>query len=521
MEHSEQTEKKYWKQPAFILLVLAVALSFFAFWSGLANLSERWLKQEEYGYGFFIPLISLWLLWKRRGALISATGAPSWAGLALIMAGSAALILGELTALYYMIQGGFILVLLGLALSYAGYQFFRLSFLPIILLLFAIPLPYFVDSQLSWRLQLVSSELGVIFLRLFDVSVFLEGNVIDLGAYKLQVVEACSGLRYLYPLISISFLMAYMYRGSLWQRFILFISAVPVTILMNSFRIAVIGILVGFWGSDMAEGFLHFFEGWIIFIACLAILLFEVWIFERMGKKRAVLDALGVPDIEKSGEPLYRPVSLSHPLVWGFMVVFISTVLVHMTEERLEEKPDRSEFVSYPLYLNGWIAQESVMETHVEIELGLDDYLLADYRHPELGIVNFYVAYYGSQRKGVSPHSPQVCIPGGGWHITSLDRVDLRLDDGSEFQVVRSVIERNNKRQLVYYWYEQRGRRIANEYLMKAYLLYDALAINRTDGALVRVTTPLLDGEEIDSAEKRLLTFMNKAVPLLKTYVPR
>ena len=113
-----------------------------------------------------------------------------------------------------------------------------------ILLFFMVPLPHFLYNSLSAELQLVSSRLGVGFIRLFSIPVFLEGNVIDLGNYKLQVVEACSGLRYLFPLTALGFIAAVIFKVALWKKVVLFLSTIPITVLMNSFRIGVIGVLV-------------------------------------------------------------------------------------------------------------------------------------------------------------------------------------------------------------------------------------------------------------------------------------
>ena len=430
------------------------------------------------------------------------------------------LVLGELTAIFILVQYGFLLCLVGLVFCLGGMPLARVSILPIALLIFAIPLPYFVDSQLSWRLQLISSQIGVGVLRGLGVSVFLEGNVIDLGVYKLQVVEACSGLRYLYPLLSIGFLMAYMYQAPLWRRVVLFLTTIPVTVLMNSLRIAAVGVLVQRWGIGMAEGFMHYFEGWIIFIACLMILLAEVWLFERLSTRRKALDVLNFPAVHGHGAvtgdlPLAR-----HPLVFGMGLLLAAGVAVQVVGHREEVKPERTSLAAFPQMLGDWQASESRLETQVEIGLGLDDYVLTDYRR-DAQIINFYAAYYGSQRKGVSPHSPQVCIPGGGWLITSLDRVPVTLADGCGFEVNRTLIERAGQRQLVYYWFEQRGRRIANEYWMKWYLLVDAVTRNRSDGALVRVTTPVGAFESAGDADRRLVDFIGLAVPQLATYVPK
>lgn len=503
-----------------VLFAIGVFLAIIAYAGGVAELITRWSKQEEYSHGFFIPLITLWLLWERREALRASMGSPSWLGLLLLLLALGMLGLGELAAIYILVQYGFLLSLLGLVFCLGGLPLARVTVLPIALLIFAIPLPYFVDSQLSWRLQLLSSQIGVEVLRAVGTSVYLEGNVIDLGVYRLQVVEACSGLRYLYPLLGIGFLMAYMYKVPLWQRAVLFLSTVPVTVLMNSLRIAAVGVLVDRWGIGMAEGFLHYFEGWIIFMACLLILLGEIWLFERLGRRRPMLDVLSVPVIQGGGGVPSPPTFVRHPLAVALAALVVAGVAVQLIGHREEIRPERTKLTAFPLVLEGWQANEGRLDTQVEVGLGVEDYLMADYRRGASEVVNLYVAYYSSQRKGASPHSPQVCIPGGGWLITSLDRVALDMEGTGRFEVNRVIISRGGQRQLVYYWFEQRGRRIANEYWMKWYLLVDALLRNRSDGALVRVTTPIGSLEAAKDADKRLAEFARLAVPRLAPHVP-
>ena len=190
-------------------------------------------------------------------------------------------IIGKLSSLFMLSQLGFIVALIGVALGAGGYSLLKVTFIPIIFLIFAIPLPYVVDAALSFQLQLISSQLGVFFIRLLQIPVYLEGNVIDLGNYKLQVVEACSGLRYLYPLMSLGFLAAYLFQAPFWQRVLVFLSTIPITILMNSFRIGLVGVLVNHWGPQDADGLLHMFEGWIIFIACAGMLIAEMYLLAR------------------------------------------------------------------------------------------------------------------------------------------------------------------------------------------------------------------------------------------------
>ncbi len=502
------------------IFLFALIMAFVAYFGGLSDLVTRWNKQEEYGHGYFIPLITLWFLWARKDALINSIGASSWVGPAIVAIATIGLLLGELSAIFVLIQFGFLLTVIGLVLSYGGKSLLKVSWLPIAFLLFAIPLPYFVGAQLSWRLQILSSELGVNILRLLGNSVYLEGNVIDLGIYKLQVVEACSGLRYLYPLLSISFLIAYMYKGSLLQRVVVFLSAIPITVVMNSIRIAMVGILVNHWGNSMAEGFLHYFEGWIIFMICLFILVAEVLLMEKIGQKRSFWQAVDVPVVQ-AVKPNGNETSPSKPLLLSIAIIVASLLAINVLGGRQEIIPKREKFVTFPATIKGWQAKEESLDKAVETFLGVDDYLLADYKQPSKGAVNFYVAYYASQRKGVSPHSPQVCMPGGGWVISSLSRIAIQVADKKDFYVNRTVINKDNHRQVVYYWFEQRGRHIANEYYMKWYLLKDAIQRNRTDGALVRVTTYLRPTENESAADERIQSFLHDTLPVLDGYVPK
>src|SRR5665213_1609961 len=279
-----------------IFVIVSVLLACALFSGALGELVHRWIKQEEYSHGFFIPIIAIWLLWSRRVALIGSVGQPSWGGPSLILLAACMHIVGEVSALYLLSQVGFVIALMGIVLCAGGLSLLKVAFVPLVFLLFAIPTPYFLDSMLSWRLQLLSSELGVQFIRMFQIPVYLTGNVIDLGRYKLQVVDACSGLRYLYPLMSLGFLAAYLFQAPLWKRALVFLSTIPITIVMNSLRIGMIGILVDRWGPQMADGLLHFFEGWIIFVACAVLLAAEIWLL-RIGTGKSFFGSFYLPQV--------------------------------------------------------------------------------------------------------------------------------------------------------------------------------------------------------------------------------
>jgi len=364
----------------------------------------------------------------------------------------------------------------------------------------------------------------VYFIRFCDVSVYLEGNVIDLGAYKLQVVEACNGLRYLFPLMSLAFICAYFYREAFWKRAVVFLSSIPITVLMNSFRIGIIGLMVEYWGQSMAEGFLHDFEGWAVFMACTAILLGLMWFLARIGGNRRPFSevfALDLPGPLPNDAP--RRERALPAQFWVVLGLAAAAWLGSLgLGNRAEIVPERAEFAEFPMQLGDWSGRRGVMEQEFIDVLKFEDYLLADYtKSGETGPVNFYSAYYASQRKGESIHSPRSCLPGGGWEIQSLETiVPAGFEGGAEpFKVNRVLIQKGDDRQLVYYWFRQRGRNITDEYLAKWYLFWDALTKNRSDGALIRLTTYIPSYEDTGKAEQRLQDFLRALQPELRRFV--
>jgi exosortase D (VPLPA-CTERM-specific) len=505
-----------------LIFCVLIAICFATFRDGIWELVRRWRDQEEYSHGFLIPFIAAWLLWTRRDALVSSIGRPSWFGAAAILLAAAMQVVGKLSSLFFLSHFGFIVALIGITLGIGGFSLLRVAFVPIVFLIFAIPMPYFIDAVLSWRLQIISSELGVAFIRLFQIPVFLEGNVIDLGQYKLQVVEACSGLRYLYPLMSLGFLAAYFFHAPIWQRIVVFLSAIPITILMNSLRIGVVGILVDNFGPQDADGFLHMFEGWIIFIACALLLVAEMHLLSRTTMGKGFYQVFYPPKIEP-----VRPAEISEPskgwlpLLSCLVLMCATGLATYLVSSRHEIIPERRIFAGFPMSLGDWVGRSSPMDQATEQFLGMTDYINADYAKRDGRSVNLYIAYYATQRTGVSPHSPAVCLPGNGWQMTLFERAAYRNDQlGLSLPINRVIMSRGSNRELVYYWFEERGMRIANEYASKLYLLRDAIVKNRTDGALVRLITPIFPGESEEAAEQRLQQFIQTLMPNLAGFLP-
>jgi len=506
------------------MLIVAIVILTVSFLDAIAWMVKIWEIKEEYGHGYIIPLISLFLIWQKKNILEQIEFKKDWGGVFIVCFGLFVSIAGNISTLFVLQQYGYVITIIGLIYSYMGLRAFKHIFVPLLLLFFMIPLPEFLLQGLSGKLQLISSEIGVAFIRLFDISVFLEGNVIDLGVYKLQVVEACSGLNYLFPLMTLAFISAYFFTGAFWKKAIIFLSSIPITIFMNSLRIGAIGVTVEYWGPQMAEGVLHDFEGWAVFMSCIGILIIEMWILASIGKDKLPLrEAFGMDFPEptpKGTEIIYRAVPKS--FYASFAVIVLVAVSMFTLPKQVEIEPERKLFLEFPLKIDHWQGKEGYIEQVYIDVLRFTDYIMNDYRGEDEGQINFYSAYYSTQKSGSSAHSPRACIPGGGWRITGLTRhkVEGAQIDGVPLEVNRLVIQKDETKQLVYYWFQQRGRVVTNEYMMKWWLFWDSMNLHRTDGALIRLTTVLQPGQDLSIADKRLEEFSRKIAPILPEFVP-
>lgn len=513
--------KYYWKESpimvTYFIIVLA-ALSYAA-WPSLVEIERVWRTSEEYGYAYMIPAIIGYFIWQNKVKLMQTEYRLSGIGGVFLLFGMFLIALGVLSATHSITQYGYIISIICTAWLFLGWQAFKIIMAPMLLLFLVVPLPGFIFNNLSSELQLISSQIGVWVIRAFGISVYLEGNVIDLGKFQLQVVEACSGLRYLFPLVSLSIIAAFLYRAAPWKRAVIVLSSIPITVFMNSFRIGVIGVLVEYGGIEQAVGFLHDFEGWFVFMTCVGLLLLEMWLLVGFGKNKQKLSevfAVEIPDALPSDTVVQnREVSWKYAI--PTFLVLVAGGYIGTLNERLEIIPQRMEFSNFPLQAGDWNGRRSSIEKIYLDELKLDDYIIADYTNVRGDNVNLYLAYYGSQRSGAAAHSPKSCIPGGGWRINSHTVINI---PNTKLSANRMLIRKGDYGQLVYYWFDQRGRNITNEYMVKWYLFWDSLNMGRTDGALVRLTTALQPGDDVAEADKRLVELAQLVESTLSDYVP-
>jgi len=527
MEASGQSRSDWLTPGLFWLLVAVVGASVF-FADGLDALFAAWAL-PEYSHGPLIPILS-GLLFLRQLKSFPIDPGPKrhrWVGVTVIVVSLMLAALGKLSNISDLVAYATIIWVGGILLVSFGWSTGKHFWPPVLHLVYMLPLPGVIYYKMTTWLQFVSSELGAWFLGLLSVPVFLDGNIIDLGVTKLLVAEACSGLRYLFPILSFSYIFAVLYKGPMWHKAVLLLAAAPITVVMNSVRIAIAGVIVQRWGLDWLEGFTHFFEGWVIFVACILLLfgLARIMLFfnkEKMGLAEAL-------DLETEGlltqAARIRFTRASTAMITTAILMAGATLAWQAIPDRGISSVARDSFTSLPRQIGEWeqVGAPRKLTARVEDVLGADDYVSRTYKSDDAAsTVEFFSAWYDDQSQG-GVHSPEICLPGGGWEIAWLERSDLTEAVASDtpFNVNRAIIQKGETRMMVYYWFEQKGRKIAWDMEAKFWLLVDGIRTGRTDGALVRLTTAILPDETDAQAEERLMKMLQNSISILPRFIPQ
>ena len=510
------TDRTHSKITQVIFPLLYGTLLVLLFSSSYQVMVKQW-DSSDYNYCYIVPLVAGYLLWERR-QFLQLPSVASWAGIGPLVLGILLYLLGELGGEFYSLYLSSWFMLVGLLWLHLGWRKLRAIAFPVCMLVAMFPFPSAINNPLTLHLKMISSTLGVKILQMVGVAVFLEGNIIDLGFTRLEVVEACSGLRYFFPLILVGLLLAAQYRARFWQRALLVLSAVPLSILINSLRIVSIVWLYPLLGASVLDGPWHDFIGWLIFMFSIAFLLGERWVLLKvvpMGAARPSRYDM------KYGQVVHLRPRAAWPLAVVAVLLLAATVTATRAVNFREQVPLARPMVEFPMTLGPWQGSRSSLEQIYLDVLKLSDYLLADYSNGQGQVVSLYVAYNQSQRKGESSHSPASCLPGSGWVFNESGKASLPVGTGgAQAEVKRAFMEKTGVRMLVYYWFPQRGRVLTNIYQLKVYTFWDALTRQRTDGALVRLITTVPAGEQPAVAEARLQEFARLLGPELNGFLP-
>jgi exosortase len=253
----------------FLATVIVLIL---AYLPALYDMVLTWATDANYSHGFLLPIISGYLIWKKRHELATVEKSVNGSGIVLIIAGMILFILGNAGSEYFTVRFSLVLTLFGLVLYHFGGNIIKRTWFEIVFLLFMIPIPYVLYFSATFPMQLLASKVSVSLLSLLGVPVIRQGNIIHLAGQSLEVAEACSGLRSLISLLALGAIYAYLTQKRFSGKVILFLSTILIAVIGNTFRVFISAIIVYLFKIDINLEPVHTIMGLTVFVVAFIIL---------------------------------------------------------------------------------------------------------------------------------------------------------------------------------------------------------------------------------------------------------
>jgi exosortase D (VPLPA-CTERM-specific) len=502
--------------------IAIISVSFFiCYWTTIKGLISVWMTDEDYSYAFIIPLITAYLLWERRRQIASTPISINWGGGVFFFLMLMISLYGILGSSPSAVRPAIPLIILSITLFCFGWEMFKVLAFPLSMLIFMIPLPTLFGTVIGVHLKTISTLMGKAILVLSGITVFVEGNVIDLGVMQMQVVDACSGLRYILPLLALGVLFAYFFEKTKWKQVLLVLSTIPIAIITNGLRIGATGILAKYYGPKAADGFFHAFSGWLIFIfafGLLLLLLVAMRYFTRrpdaVSDKKAGKEKMSMKGSSHSRSNLLPVAAVSFSMLAVGLLSFSTSALPAL---KIHGGLD-----GFPMSFKEWSGKREFIPAEIISLSGAEDAFSALYLNSQESAVSLYIGYRGSPF-GESEnffHSPSVCLPSSGWKTRSIGTHDIiNVAQFGSMKVKKMLIEHMGEKQLVYYWFQTESRVSHDVNINRFHLTLHALKRDNTHDLFIRPIMPLKPQEKIEDAEKRMDQFVREMMPVLLQFL--
>jgi len=496
----------------FPLLILGGLV--LGYWPLFQRLIITWGSGDN-SYGYLIIPLFLYLCWEKRDSFRFSQLSWSVAGIAVTFLSTLLLLAGEVgsmeTLIFVGIWGSFV----GIMATMYGKRLKDLLF-PLLILLFIVPLPPFINKTLTFQLKLLASSMSAVMLRASGVSVLMDGNILDLGVTQLQVVDACSGLRYVMSMLLMALLIGHFFLVSRWRQSVIVALAIPLTLVVNALRIWLTGVLVVNDLGRFAEGDFHDSIGLVMFLASGSLLVWLALLLRGPFSSSATLPPGELPQ-EEQVKPL-RPLLLTIVICTFFLGGGL--VLSRLQSEQ-HTAPPRSSFDSFPMQLGGWQGTRHFLSQEILDALWSDDYVSASFVTPASGnVIHLLIPYYTYQGTRHTAHAPQSCLLGSGWAVLQTRERTFKTRFGNNLPVTILELKKGQDTMLSGFFFLGRGRVITSPWRNKLYLILDSFTKRRTDGALVRAEMVVGSGQPLDAAYQELAQFLSLLWHELPAYVP-
>lgn len=504
-----------------IQAVLFLPIFIAAYWVPLRSMVHTWSSNEDYSYGFIIPLISAYLFWEKRSCLRNVRIATSWRMLPVLALAVALSLYGILGSSGNIAMPAVPMLLILFPAFIFGTEAVENLLLPLGFLFFMVPIPAVIERSLGMFLKFVSTQLGGAVIRLCNIPVYISGNIIDLGATRLQVVDACSGMRFLFPLVALGVLYSYFFERVRWKRIFCVIATLPIAVLCNGLRIGITGILTTWYGKEAAEGFFHDFEGWALFLVAFFCLYLT-------GRLLRVISPSTIPAVTAGAERSGRSVAASGMPLSGPGAFYISVLLLALvgalsfSTGALPAMKIRGGIAGFPLAFGEWQGRSFLVDPEIVAASGAEESFSGQYENGKNEPVSLYVGYRSTAflENENFFHSPTVCLPSAGWQpVRTTTRRIGNVPVFGELPVTEMLMESMGVRQLVYFWFQTKNRVTQDKNINRFHLTLHAIQRDNTYDLFLRPITRISADETTAAAEARLDNYVRTMMGAMNAFL--
>lgn len=491
---------------AAVLLTLFIA----AHWLPLKTLVTIWWTNEDYSYGFLIPVVSAYLLWEKRKVIDGLQIRSAWLMLPLLVVFFLLSLYGTLGSSGNVSMPSIPILIMLYAAFCFGLPLVKKLIMPLGFLIFMIPVPPSVETSLGIFLKSISSKMGGWIIHAVNIPVYVSGNVIDIGITQLQVVDACSGMRYVFALFALGVLYSYFFESHLWKRIVCVLTTIPIAIITNALRIGATGILANYYGVKVAEGFFHGFSGWVIFMVAFAFLFL-------MGRLLRLFPPHGLLQ-EDEDRAMSATNERNAPIIPDNRGAFFTAIammivfgLLSLSTRILPPIMMQGGIASFSLSIAEWQGRSEFISPDIIEKSGAEESFSANYRNRKSDSVSLYIGYRSTAFLSNENffHTPTVCLPSSGWETKSISTREIQdVPKYGRLKVSTMIIENFGVRQIVYFWFQTKDKTSHDKNINRFHLALHAIKRDNTYDLFIRPITMVRPNETIEDAEKRMDGFV-------------
>ena len=478
-------------------------------------LVKEWYEHENFSYGFLIPLIFLYLLWEEREVFKDPLIGPSpWGAVSFLGALSLGL-LGKALGEPFILRVSFVLTVASFVHIFWGWYCVKRLAFPLAYLFFMVPPPYVIVKEVSYYLKMSDAYIANILAQAAGVPVYRDAYFLHLPTITLEVADVCSGIASLFAMLALGTIYVYYLPTRISMKFVALIGAVLFPIIANLFRIFLVTVSVYYYGPIMLQAFFHHFTGTFTFLLSLFMFLSLGEIVRRKypkSRSSITLQKAEIAEGKAENRGLALPV-LGVVLAVGLVLYFLDSPALSRGQRFQTELSKISSAVGSYRVIPG-MPSGAYADPHAEQTLS------RIYESPNKEQIELFVGYSGRQFDENRLQSPKLVFP-KGWEYASMEPITISVPGKGSFEAVGLVTKNSDAKKFVLFWYEVRGKSFASDFRNRIELIRGLALHGRTDGAVIRLATPIDEFESVEEAKNRLISFSMKLYPVVAQILPQ